>query len=53
MKEFIQLILICISGSIFMIGTYYYLDNSICLSEYITFLIAYAGGMSIAANINN
>lgn len=52
MKEFIRLMLICLSGTVFMIGTYYYFNNSICLSEYFIFLITYAGIMSVAANIN-
>lgn len=51
MKEFIKLLLICLSGTIFMIGTYYYFNNSICLSEYFTFLITYCFISSIAANI--
>lgn len=52
MKEFIKLLLICLSGTIFMIGTYYYFNNSICLSEYVAFLITYMIIMCIAANIN-
>lgn len=52
MKEFLQLTLICIAGSILMIGTYYFLQKNICLSEYAAFLIAYGIIMSIAANIN-
>lgn len=51
MKEFIKLTLICIAGSILMIGTYYFLQKSICMSEYAAFLIAYIIIMSIAANI--
>ena len=52
MKEFLQLSLICIAGSILMIGTYSYFLQMICLSEYAAFLIAYILIMSIAANIN-
>ena len=52
MKEFIQLSLICIAGSILMMGTYYYFLQTIHLSEYAAFLIAYVVVMSIAANIN-
>lgn len=53
MKEFIQLLLICVAGSILMIGTYcYFLQKNICLSEYAAFLITYILIMCIAANIN-
>ena len=53
MKEFLQLTLICVAGSILIIGTYYYfLQKSICMSEYAAFLIAYILIMCIAANIN-
>lgn len=52
MKEFIRLLLVCLSGTIFMIGTYYYFNNSIYLSEYIAFLVTYCFIGSIAANIN-
>lgn len=52
MKEFLQLLLICVAGSILMIGTYYFLQKNICLSEYAAFLITYILIMSIAANIN-
>lgn len=52
MKQFIRLLLVCLSGTMFMIGTYYYFNNSICLSEYFTFLITYTLIMSVAANIN-
>lgn len=53
MKEFIQLSLICVAGSILMAGTYcYFLQKSICMSEYAAFLIAYIFIMCIAANIN-
>lgn len=53
MKEFIQLSLICIAGSILMTGMYcYHFLQNIHLSEYAAFLIAYAVIMSIAANID-
>lgn len=52
MKEFLQLSLICIAGSILMTGTYYYFLQTIHLSEYAAFLIAYGIIMSIAANID-
>lgn len=52
MKEFIQLSLICVAGSILMIGTYCYFLQMIYLSEYVAFLIAYCIIMSVAANIN-
>lgn len=52
MKEFIQLSLICVAGSILMAGTYCYFLQNICLSEYAAFLIAYTFIMCIAANIN-
>lgn len=52
MKEFLQLTLICIAGSILMLGTYYFLQKSICMSEYAAFLIVYCIIMSVAANIN-
>lgn len=52
MKEFIQLSLICVAGSILMIGTYYFLQKSICMSEYAAFLIVYILIMCIAANLD-
>lgn len=53
MKEFLQLTLICIAGSILMTGMYcYHFLQTICLSEYAAFLIAYGVVMTIAANIN-
>lgn len=52
MKEFLQLSLICIAGSILMIGTYYFLQKNIYLSEYAAFLITYMIIMCIAANID-
>lgn len=53
MKEFIQLSLICIAGSILMAGMYcYHFLQNIHLSEYAAFLIAYGIVMTVAANIN-
>lgn len=52
MKEFLQLTLICIAGSILMLGTYYFLQKNICLSEYAAFLAIYGVVMAIAANID-
>lgn len=52
MKEFIQLSLICVAGSILMIGSYCYFLHNICLSECAAFLITYGFIMSIAANID-